>query len=80
VPGTATRIGDIVEMVRARGRVPTEVRVDPARLRPLDEPILLGDNSRIRHDTGWEPRIGIPQIVEELLEYWRAQVRGDRAS
>jgi GDP-4-dehydro-6-deoxy-D-mannose reductase len=78
--GSATRIGDIVELVRARGRVPTEVRVDPARLRPLDEPILLGDNSRIRRDTGWEPRIGIPQIVDELLEYWRAQVRGDRAS
>lgn len=71
--GSATRIGDIVELVRARGRVPVELRTDPARLRPTDEPILMGDNRRLRRDTGWEPRIGIPQIVDELLGYWREQ-------
>jgi GDP-4-dehydro-6-deoxy-D-mannose reductase len=76
--GTASRIGDIVELVRAGGRVPAEVRVDPSRLRPLDEPILLGDNTRLRQDTGWEPRIGMPQIVAELLDYWRERIRGER--
>jgi len=69
--GTATRIGDIVELVRTRGRVPVEVHVDPARLRPSDEPILQGDNTRLRADTGWAPQIGMPQIVDELLDYWR---------
>ena len=69
--GQATRIGDIVAMVRERGRAPATLRVDPARLRPVDEPILLGDNSKLRHDTGWSPRIGMAQIVDELLAYWR---------
>jgi GDP-4-dehydro-6-deoxy-D-mannose reductase len=69
--GTATRIGDIVELVRARGRVPVAVEVDPARLRPSDEPILMGDNARLRAATGWAPQIGMEQIVDELLEYWR---------
>lgn len=72
--GTATRIGDIVDLVRQHGRVPTEVCVDPARLRPSDEPVLLGDNHKLRAATGWEPRIGIEQIVAELLEYWRARI------
>jgi GDP-4-dehydro-6-deoxy-D-mannose reductase len=72
--GTATRIGDIVELVRARGRVPAEVRVDQARLRPSDEPILLGDNTRLRRATGWAPQIGMEQIVDELLAYWRESV------
>jgi GDP-4-dehydro-6-deoxy-D-mannose reductase len=74
--GEAVRIGDVVELVRARGRTPVEVRVDPARLRPVDEPILRGDNRRLRADTGWQPQIGIEQIVDELLEYWRGQIRG----
>jgi GDP-4-dehydro-6-deoxy-D-mannose reductase len=74
--GVATRIGDIVELVRARGRVPVEVRVDPARLRPSDEPLLMGDTSKLRAATGWEPRIGMEQIVSELLEYWRERIRG----
>jgi GDP-4-dehydro-6-deoxy-D-mannose reductase len=73
--GSATRIGDIVELVRARGHVPVEVRVDPARLRPSDEPILMGDNTRLRQATGWAPRIGIEQIVDELLAYWREQAK-----
>jgi GDP-4-dehydro-6-deoxy-D-mannose reductase len=69
--GSATRIGDIVELVRARGRVPVEVQVDPARLRPSDEPLLMGDNSRLRAATGWAPEIGMERIVDELLAYWR---------
>ena len=72
--GTATRIGDIVDLVRAQGRVPVEIQIDPARLRPSDEPILQGDNSRLRAATGWAPQIGIEQIVAELLEYWRNQL------
>jgi GDP-4-dehydro-6-deoxy-D-mannose reductase len=74
--GRATRIGDIVQMVVERGRVPVEVRQDPARLRPSDEPILQGDNNKLRAATGWEPTIGMEEIVEELLEYWRAQLAG----
>jgi GDP-4-dehydro-6-deoxy-D-mannose reductase len=69
--GEATRIGDIVEMVRQQGRVATEVRVDPSRLRPADEPVLMGDNARLRKATGWQPQIGMEQIVTELLDYWR---------
>ncbi len=70
--GQATRIGDIVELVRHHGRVPVEVRVDPARLRLSDEPILMGDNRKLCAATGWQPRIGMEQIVTELLDYWRA--------
>jgi GDP-4-dehydro-6-deoxy-D-mannose reductase len=72
--GAATRIGAIVELVRARGRVPVDVQVDPARLRPSDEAILQGDNTRLRAATGWAPQIAMPQIVDELLAYWRAAV------
>ena len=72
--GNPVRIGDIVEQVRQQGRLPVEVSVDPARLRPSDEPLLAGDNRRLRAATGWEPRIGMEQIVRELLAYWRERV------
>lgn len=73
--GRATRIGDIVQLVVERGRVPVTVQVDPSRLRPSDEPLLLGDNTRLRAATGWEPTITIETIVDELLAYWRDQYR-----
>lgn len=70
----ATRIGDIVEMVRERGQVPTQIQVDRARLRPVDEPILVGDNTRLRQDTDWRPQIGMDHIVDDVLAYWRKRV------
>jgi GDP-4-dehydro-6-deoxy-D-mannose reductase len=72
--GNAVRIGDIVDMVVAMGRVPVTVQVDPSRLRPVDEPILQGDNRKLRATTGWQPEIGIEQIVAEVLDYWRQQL------
>ncbi len=72
--GVAVRVGDIVEMVRAHGRVAATVEVDAARLRPLDEPVLVGDNRKLCSETGWQPRLSIDQIVAELLEYWRQRL------
>ena len=72
--GKAIRIGEIVDLVVARGRVPVEVKVDPSRLRPVDEPILLGDNRKLCAATGWQPTIGVAEIVDELLDYWRERV------
>jgi GDP-4-dehydro-6-deoxy-D-mannose reductase len=72
--GIATRMGDILDMVLAQGTVPVQIVVDPARLRPVDEPILRGDNTRLKAVTGWEPQIGMEQIVRELLAFWRSRM------
>lgn len=72
--GTATRIGDIVDMVRSLGHMATEVCMDAARLRPSDEPLLVGDNSKLRDATGWEPTVRMEQIISEILAYWRARI------
>jgi GDP-4-dehydro-6-deoxy-D-mannose reductase len=73
--GEATRIGDIVDLVRQEGAVPSEVVADPTRLRPSDEPILVGDNSKLKAATGWEPAISIEEIVAEIMSYWRERLR-----
>jgi GDP-4-dehydro-6-deoxy-D-mannose reductase len=72
--GKAIRIGDIVDMVRKQGQAETTVQVDPARLRPADEPLLVGNNSQLRAVTGWEAQIDMEAIVVELLDFWRARL------
>jgi GDP-4-dehydro-6-deoxy-D-mannose reductase len=78
--GEATRIGDIVDLVREAGSVPTDIAVDPSRIRPSDEPILMGDNSKLKAATGWEPAISIEEIVAEILAYWRGRTRESLAT
>jgi GDP-4-dehydro-6-deoxy-D-mannose reductase len=71
--GQAYRIRDLLDRLVARSRIPIRVELDPARLRPSDNPIIAGNRSRIGSETGWEPRIPIQQTLDDLLDYWRAQ-------
>jgi GDP-4-dehydro-6-deoxy-D-mannose reductase len=61
------------ELIRMSG-VEVEVREDPERLRPSDVPVLLGDNSKFRNATGWEPSIPYERTLRDMLEYWRAEL------
>jgi len=71
--GRAIRIRELLDLLIARARVPVEVKVDPARYRPNDTPILLGDPARLRDELGWTAEIPIEQTLDDLLEYWRSR-------
>ncbi len=69
--GKAWKIGDMLEHLLGLSKVKIEVRQDPARLRPSDVPILLGDYSKFAKATGWAPTIPFEQTLADMLEYWR---------
>ncbi len=72
--GKCWDIKTVLDMLLQLTQVKIEVRQDPARMRPSDVPILLGDNSRFREATGWEPRIPFETTLKDILEYWRARI------
>lgn len=59
-------VDELVEISGTRARL----EVDPERVRPVDLPLLLGDNARLR-GLGWEPAIPFRQTLRDLLE-WQA--------
>jgi GDP-4-dehydro-6-deoxy-D-mannose reductase len=71
--GRAVTIGHLLDLLIARARCPVTVKIDPARYRPNDNPILLGDPSRLRDELGWAPEIPLERTVDDLLEYWRGK-------
>ena len=40
-------------------------------MRPADEPILLGDNTKLREAIGWQPRIPLEESARRILDHWR---------
>ncbi len=72
--GRAVSIRDLLDSLVALARVPVRIAVDPARLRPSDTPVLVGDPSRIEHELGWRPEIPLERTLADLLEYWRGRV------
>jgi GDP-4-dehydro-6-deoxy-D-mannose reductase len=71
--GVARPTRAVLDTLVSLARVPVRVEVDPARLRPNDIPVLVGDPTRLREATGWTPRIPFDQMLENLLDYWRGQ-------
>jgi len=69
--GRAIAVRELLDSLLARAKVPIPVRIDPARLRPIDQPIVLGDPSRTRTELGWTPQISLEQSLDDLLAYWR---------
>jgi len=71
--GHGITIRDMLQKILDRSRVEVRVEVDPARLRPSDVEVLLGDATKFRAATGWEPRIPLDQTIGDTLDYWRGR-------
>jgi GDP-4-dehydro-6-deoxy-D-mannose reductase len=72
--GRAYRVRDLLDLLVGLSRVPISIEVDPARLRPSDNPVVAGDRSRLTSETGWAPEIPIERTLADLLEFWRSIV------
>ena len=76
--GTAHRVGDLLERLLGLARVRVAVEQDPARLRPSDNPVVLGDAARLTADTAWRPEIPIETTLADLLAWWRTRIAAAR--
>ncbi len=72
--GKAVKIANVLDMMLKMSKVKVEIKQDPARMRPSDVPILIGDASKFRAKTGWSPEIPFEKTAEDLLNYWRERV------
>ena len=44
------------------------VEIDPRYFRPTEVELLLGDAAKARETLGWEPRVGIDELVRRMVE------------
>lgn len=72
--GRGYKISEVLEILLALSKVNIKIRQDPNKMRPSDVPILVGDSSKFKKQTGWEPEIPFEQTLKDLLVYWRERV------
>lgn len=73
--GVGHSIRSLLEALVSRSEVPVRIETDPARLRPRETPYPVADTTRLRTETGWQPRWTFEGMLDDLLAYWRGQVR-----
>lgn len=72
--GKAYEIREILDMIVKESFCDIKVEIDPAKIRPVDVPIIEADISKLQEATQWEPEIPIRQTVKEVLNYWRKKL------
>lgn len=71
--GEAPTIQEVLDMLIQLAGIPVSIRQDPGLLRPSDEPLLLGDNSRLKA-LGWRRQFSLHQTLEGVLNDWLHRV------
>ena len=71
--GEAVSMQFLLDQLLALGTVPITVSRDPQRMRPADIAASVGDSSRLREATGWQPEIALSQTLRDTLDWWRRQ-------
>jgi GDP-4-dehydro-6-deoxy-D-mannose reductase len=72
--GRAVSMRDVVDMLLVRAKLPIRVTIDPARYRPNDQPLVVGNPARLQRELGWTAGISLDQTLDDLLDYWRSAI------
>lgn len=74
--GKTWQIKEVLDLLLSLSPLESKITIkqDPARMRPSDVPVLLGDSTKFREKTGWKPEIPFEKTMEDLLNYWRERV------
>ncbi len=72
--GHPMKVRTLLDGLVSLAKVPVTVEIDPARFRPHDTPVIVGDPGRLMRELGWAPLVPFDQTLRDLLDYWREAV------
>jgi GDP-4-dehydro-6-deoxy-D-mannose reductase len=71
--GQGVALREILDILLSFSPRTVRVEKDPERQRKVDIPSLVGDNRKLKAETGWEPQIPLQKTLAELVDYWRVR-------
>ena len=73
--GLAHSIRQLLDRLLCLTDIEIEIRVDPARLRPVDVPEIRGASCKLSRDTGWRPEYAFDATLRDVLDDCRQRLR-----
>jgi len=72
--GRPRALREVVERLVELCSAEVSMELDPALVRSVDPPHVVGDPTRVRELTGWEPRLDLDRSLRDVLEEWRGRM------
>ena len=74
--GKGTSLKTIISMVSNILAFQIETVQDPGLVRPNDNRIIIGDNTKITSEIGWKPAISLENSLRDIVNYWEKEYEG----
>ena len=68
--GQGRSIHDIVILLSTLFDIRVQVHQEQSRIRPIDNPRIIGSYKKILNEFGWKPTIPFEQSMRSMYEYW----------
>ncbi|UCG24226.1 MAG: GDP-mannose 4,6-dehydratase [Chloroflexota bacterium] len=68
--GTAVSIRLILDTLIELADCPVTIVTDPDRMRPAENPRIVGSYQKLQNETGWKPTISLRQSLDDTLADW----------
>lgn len=69
--GESASLRDVIDQLEKMTGIHVEIKMDAARVRPIDSPATIADVTKIHEETGWKAEVPMHKTLEDLLAYWR---------
>ncbi|HZU14941.1 MAG TPA: GDP-mannose 4,6-dehydratase [Chloroflexota bacterium] len=73
--GQGHTLRELLSTMLAAAGTDAEIRVDPARVREGEAPVIVGSTAKLFRDTGWSPQIPFEQSARDTLAWWTERLR-----
>lgn len=73
--GKGKSLIQIINIIEEYMNMKAILRKDPELYRPAENHVIIGDNSKIRKQCGWDQKYSIEQTITDTVEYWREKFR-----
>ncbi|VVB88596.1 GDP-mannose 4,6-dehydratase [uncultured archaeon] len=75
--GQGLTIKEIVVLLSELLNIHVDIHEDQSKIRPIDNPQIIGSYKKIQYELGWEPRTSFVQSLHSMYQYWDGRVRAE---
>ena len=68
--GNGFSLEQVLDKLRVIAEVDFSISINPAFLRPADNPVIIGSNKKIREACDWSPIIELEESLKQMVAYW----------
>lgn len=79
--GKGYSLEEIIKIITRELDIQIDIKVDPQRVRPSDNKIIIGSNEKIKRDLNWVPQYSIDTTIRDVIKEWKEKLsdRGGHA-